>query len=59
MGPAQVPGLNELSRIKQAGSKLSGFHTEMLISQLRCHSAARRAIKEADLNQVWLDDFFD
>lgn len=45
-------------RVKQARPFLSALDSEMLISKLRRHAAARRAIKEADLNQIWLDDLF-
>src|SRR6266508_1126808 len=31
----------------------------MLVSELRGHPSARGAINEANLNQVWLDDFFN
>src|SRR5258708_4750422 len=49
-----------LNRIEQAWLLwAAGPETEVLISELRGHAAARRAIEEADLYQVWFDDFFD
>jgi len=48
---AQVPRLNDQLRgIEQARSLLTGPETEVLISELRGHATARRAIEEADLN---------
>src|SRR5260370_36721122 len=47
------------SRIKQTRPLLAGLDSKMLISELGCHSASRRAIEKTDLNQVGLDDFFD
>ncbi len=32
--------------------------TEMIVCERRCHTPARSAIEEADLNQIGFDDFF-
>src|SRR6267143_1027709 len=48
-----------LWRIKQTRPLLAALESKMLIGELGCHPAPRRAIEKTDLNQVRLDDFFD
>src|SRR3712207_1987835 len=47
-------------RVEESGALLvpRGLDAEVLVGKARGRAAARRAVDEADLNQVGLDDFF-
>jgi hypothetical protein len=59
-GTSTAAKLRILGGIKQCGARLSGrASAKMLIGELCRHPAAGRAIQEANLDQVWFDDFFN
>jgi hypothetical protein len=44
----------------EQGTLLSGRRdSEMIVCQLRCDPASRRAVQKTNLDQEWLIDFFD